>query len=36
MMASLFDFMDRAGHLYRWQDTTEFTDAIVKIAIETI
>lgn len=35
MMASLFDFMDRAGHLYRWQDRTEFTDAIVQIAIKT-
>ncbi|MFA9516587.1 hypothetical protein ACERIT_05120 [Halopenitus sp. H-Gu1] len=35
MMATLFDFLDRAGHLYRWQDTTELADATVQICIET-
>jgi len=36
MMASLFDFLDRAGHLYRWRNKTEFTDSIIQIAIKTI
>jgi hypothetical protein len=35
MMATLFDFLDRAGHLYRWQDKTEFSNAIIQIAITT-
>lgn len=35
MMASLFDFLDRAGHLYRWRDKTEFTDALIQIALTT-
>ena len=36
MMSSLFNFMDRAGHLYRWQDKTELIDAITQIALKTI
>lgn len=35
MMSSLFNFLDRAGHLYRWQDKTELRNAIVQIAIKT-
>lgn len=35
MMATLFDFLARAGRLYRWQDETELTDAVVQICIET-
>ncbi|SDR16830.1 hypothetical protein [Halopelagius longus] len=36
MMSTLFDFLDRAGHLYRWQDKAELSDAIVQIARKTM
>lgn len=36
MMASLFDFLDRAGQLYQWQNKPELAHAIVQIATKTI
>ncbi|WP_435194151.1 hypothetical protein [Natronomonas sp. EA1] len=35
MMATLFDLMDRRGHLFAWRTREEFEDAIHSISTET-
>lgn len=35
MMAALFQFLERAGQLYRWHNKTELLRASHQIAIET-